>query len=184
MPHRTTLPPKWSERSCIRAYLSTYGCWLLVAKNQRITNYRIRRLRLSRLLLEQAARHPSPRIIRTFGNNVKKHSRPVLIMVVFGTFFSGCAAIGARQGSNKTRPYAGVRDDIHYLAHPSEADVPSLQWLNVIDLPFSAVVDTVMLPFDSRSEPNAAQNAKLPNQSSDPTLSSGTSPAAQETRHP
>jgi hypothetical protein len=32
------------------------------------TNYRIRRLRLSRLLLMQAARHPSPRIIRTLGN--------------------------------------------------------------------------------------------------------------------
>ena len=28
-------------------------------------NYRIRRLRLSRLLLVQAARHQSPRIIRT-----------------------------------------------------------------------------------------------------------------------
>jgi hypothetical protein len=28
--------------------------------------YRIRRLRLSRLLLVQEARHPSPRIIRTF----------------------------------------------------------------------------------------------------------------------
>jgi len=31
-------------------------------------NYRIRRLRLSRLLLGQAARHPSPRIIRTLGH--------------------------------------------------------------------------------------------------------------------
>jgi hypothetical protein len=30
-------------------------------------NYRIRRLRLSRLLLGQEARHPSPRIIRTLG---------------------------------------------------------------------------------------------------------------------
>ena len=33
----------------------------------RRTNYRIRRLRLSRLLLVQETRHPSPRIIRTFG---------------------------------------------------------------------------------------------------------------------
>ena len=123
-------------------------------------------------------------IKEAFGNDVNKHSLPVLIILVVGTLFSGCAAIGVRQGSNVTRPYAGVREDIHYLAHPSEADVPSLQWLNVIDLPFSAVVDTVMLPFDSRSEPTAAQNAKLPNQSSDPTLSSVTSPAGQEPRHP
>ena len=33
-----------------------------------LTNYRIRRLRLSRLLLVQEARHPSPRIIRTLGD--------------------------------------------------------------------------------------------------------------------
>ena len=31
------------------------------------TNFRIRRLRLSRSLLRQEARHPSPRIIRAFG---------------------------------------------------------------------------------------------------------------------
>ena len=34
---------------------------------RKVPNYRIRRLRLSRLLLVQPARHPSPRIIRTFG---------------------------------------------------------------------------------------------------------------------
>src|SRR5208337_5305157 len=33
-----------------------------------LTNYRIRRLRLSRLLLVQEARHPSPRIIKTLGH--------------------------------------------------------------------------------------------------------------------
>ena len=40
----------------------------------RRTSYRIRRLRLSRLLLVQEARHPSPRIIRTLG---KKHQMPI-----------------------------------------------------------------------------------------------------------
>ena len=36
-------------------------------RKTRRTNYRIRRLRLSRLLLGQETRHPSSRIIRTFG---------------------------------------------------------------------------------------------------------------------
>jgi len=48
-------------------------------------NYRIRRLRLSRLLLEQAARHPSARIIRTFDLQVKATLRRISIgLVVLG----------------------------------------------------------------------------------------------------
>ena len=60
----------------------------------------------------------------------------------------GCASIGARERDGAGRPYAGVRDDAHYLAHPNEADKPGLQSLNAIDLPFSFVVDTFLLPYD------------------------------------
>src|SRR5271165_4755591 len=42
---------------------------MLSSSRNRLTNYRIRRLRLSRLLLVQEARHPSPRIIRTLARN-------------------------------------------------------------------------------------------------------------------
>jgi len=63
-------------------------------------------------------------------------------------FVSGCAAIGARERDGAGRPFAGVRDDAYYLAHPREADKPALQPLNIIDLPFSFVVDTLLLPYD------------------------------------
>jgi mannose-6-phosphate isomerase-like protein (cupin superfamily) len=39
------------------------------------TNYRIRRLRLSRLLLVQEARHPSPRIIWTLGSSMTPNAK-------------------------------------------------------------------------------------------------------------
>ena len=64
----------------------------------------------------------------------------------------GCAAIGSRENEGAGRPYAGVRDDVYYLAHPSEADQPALQFFNVIDLPFSFLVDTVCLPWDLAAE--------------------------------
>lgn len=62
---------------------------------------------------------------------------------------SGCAAIGARERDGAGRSFAGTRDDWHYLVHPSEADVPALQPLNIIDMPFSCVVDFVCWPYDS-----------------------------------
>jgi len=61
---------------------------------------------------------------------------------------SGCAAIGARTNYGPGRPYAGVRDDAPLPGPSSEADIPGLQPLNLIDLPLSFVVDTLLLPFD------------------------------------
>lgn len=61
---------------------------------------------------------------------------------------SGCAAIGTRVSKGGGRPYAGVREDAYYLANPSEADHPALQPLNIVDMPFSFVVDTLCLPYD------------------------------------
>jgi uncharacterized protein YceK len=74
------------------------------------------------------------------------------IRVICGCFLlivlSGCAAIGARDRDGAGRSFAGVRDDWHYLVHPSEADMPSLQPLNILDMPFSFVVDLVCWPYD------------------------------------
>jgi uncharacterized protein YceK len=61
---------------------------------------------------------------------------------------SSCAAIGARDRDSAGKQFAGVREDAYYLAHPSEADVPALQPLNLIDMPFSFVVDFVCWPHD------------------------------------
>jgi hypothetical protein len=56
------------------------------------TNYRIRRLRLSRHLLGQAARHPSPRIIRTLGMNSLLASDSPMVGGVLGTVVSSALA--------------------------------------------------------------------------------------------
>ena len=73
--------------------------------------------------------------------------RPVLHTVLL-VLLSGCAAISSRVNNGAGRPYAGLRDDAHYLAHPPEADMPLLQPLNMLDMPFSFVVDTLCLPYD------------------------------------
>ncbi len=58
----------WSQHhSTIRFWLSSVGGSITAP------NYRIRRLRLSRLLLVQESRHPSPRIISTLAS---LHDRP------------------------------------------------------------------------------------------------------------
>ncbi|NBR84830.1 MAG: YceK/YidQ family lipoprotein [Proteobacteria bacterium] len=61
---------------------------------------------------------------------------------------TGCAAIGMRTNGSAPEPYAGVKGNAHYLANPQLADKPSLQFMNILDLPFSAALDTVLLPFD------------------------------------
>ena len=82
--------------------------------------------------------------------------RPIFQTVLL-LLLSGCAAISSRVNNGAGRPYAGLRDDAHYLAHPSEADMPFLQPLNLLDMPFSLVVDTFCLPYDLMkhgSQPN------------------------------
>ena len=62
---------------------------------------------------------------------------------------SGCASIGGR-GDSRFYPgvYPGVRNHAYYFAHPEESDRPSLWWLGIIDFPFSAALDTALLPWD------------------------------------
>jgi len=74
----------------------------------------------------------------------------LFLAVLSGT---GCASIGARQDQNVAQLYPGVRDDAYYLFHPSQADHAALQWLNLLDLPFSAVADTFMIQVDLSGDP-------------------------------
>ena len=61
---------------------------------------------------------------------------------------SGCSSIGGHEQVSD-HVYPGVRNDAYCLSHPSEADIPCLQWMLVVDLPFSAVLDTLLWPFDA-----------------------------------
>ena len=61
----------------------------------------------------------------------------------------GCSAIGSRPVQGDESPYfIGVRNDVYYLFHPSKADNPYLQPLNIIDFPFSLIADILYLPYD------------------------------------
>jgi uncharacterized protein YceK len=66
---------------------------------------------------------------------------------------SGCAAITTREGGIGG-PYSGVRSDAYYIANPSAADDPGSQILDIADMPFSFLADTVCLPFDLLSNNN------------------------------
>ncbi|MEO6994762.1 MAG: YceK/YidQ family lipoprotein [Lacunisphaera sp.] len=100
---------------------------------------------------------------------MKSHTVRIVTLTLFTIAASGCASIGARQGAQEHKPYQGVNDDVHYLANPSEADHPSLQWLNIIDLPFSAVLDTILLPFDLAGKHDGDQIAPQPIKSPETT---------------
>jgi uncharacterized protein YceK len=72
----------------------------------------------------------------------------VLAVTVASLFNCGCASYTARRDQDEVHLYPGVRQDAYYLVHPKEADVPCLQWLNIVDMPFSAIADTVLIPVD------------------------------------
>jgi uncharacterized protein YceK len=92
---------------------------------------------------------------------MKSYRFPVYLCLLFSV--AGCASIGTRQREGAGRPYAGVREDIYYLAHPEEADKPALQSLNVIDLPFSFLLDTLLLPYDLSRQTKHAEPSDPPN---------------------
>ena len=65
---------------------------------------------------------------------------------------SGCASfMGHRPSDETAKPYPGVRIDARQIAHPSTvAGVPApavVVW-SILDFPFSAVLDTLLLPID------------------------------------
>src|SRR5579859_4692410 len=70
---------------------------------------------------------------------------------------AGCSSIYDRESNIRQRPYAGVRDDAHFLVHPGESDIPPMQWANVFDMPFSALLDTAFLPYDLMYPPAPPQ---------------------------
>ena len=86
-----------------------------------------------------------------FGGNLRTAKSKILSILLCAIAMSGagCASVGGR-GDSRFYPgvYPGVQNHVYYFAHPEENDMPSLWWLGVIDLPFSAALDTVLLPWD------------------------------------
>ena len=74
-------------------------------------------------------------------------ANPSMINAALGAalFLTGCASIGAHSEGPRPDPYAGVRADADSIAHLAKH--PSQSWA-IIDLPFSFVWDTLVLPCD------------------------------------
>lgn len=77
-----------------------------------------------------------------------------LIAALLVLNLSGCAtSIGLVGKTDKAMPYFGVQFDGHILANPQELSErnPVLLWIGyplaLIDLPLSAVADTLALPY-------------------------------------
>ena len=68
----------------------------------------------------------------------------VLLVALFAVGSSGCASFITRRFDDDRKPYPGVRADIESLKPGEEGS--SAWWL--LDLPFSALYDTLALPFD------------------------------------
>jgi uncharacterized protein YceK len=71
-------------------------------------------------------------------------------VVLFG---AGCGSISAHEDNAPPHMYAGVHRDAHDLAHPQDAGDPPMQYLNIIDFPFSATLDTILIPYDCARKP-------------------------------
>ena len=61
---------------------------------------------------------------------------------------SGCAAFQSRSEDGATEFYAGTRENVAQLRDPDPEDRALRRLMYVVDLPFSAVVDTFLIPFD------------------------------------
>lgn len=65
---------------------------------------------------------------------------------------TGCTSISARWRGERGRAYPGVRMDVeHVKNYQTEGELIAL-----IDLPFSALVDTLFIPWDVGGEPSTA----------------------------
>jgi uncharacterized protein YceK len=84
-------------------------------------------------------------------------SRTITALLLLAPLFVGCGSIGGRHDSGfYPGLYPGVRYDCYYLSHPHEnTDMQPLWWMGSLDLPPSAVLDTLLLPYDFVTRPIA-----------------------------
>jgi uncharacterized protein YceK len=61
---------------------------------------------------------------------------------------TGCAAFSARNEDGAAEFYAGTRENVEQLRNPNPDDRALRRLMYVVDLPFSAIVDTLLIPFD------------------------------------
>lgn len=72
--------------------------------------------------------------------------RALLVALLFSQ--AACAAVEARRADGATEFYAGTRENVAQLRDPDPEDRPLRRLMYVVDLPFSALLDTLLIPFD------------------------------------
>lgn len=70
---------------------------------------------------------------------------PCLLALVL---LNGCAAVEARREDGAAEFYAGTRENVEQLRSPSDEDRVLRRLMYVVDLPFSALLDTLLIPVD------------------------------------
>jgi uncharacterized protein YceK len=67
-----------------------------------------------------------------------------------------------RPNAETAKPYPGVRVDANQIAHPSAVagvPAPGVVFWSVVDFPFSAVLDTLLLPIDVPAAVHGIRNS-------------------------
>ncbi len=68
-------------------------------------------------------------------------------------FLTGCGSISSRWRGERGKAYPGVRMDVEHVKHyTTEGEL-----IAILDIPLSAVVDTLFIPWDVESEETAAR---------------------------
>lgn len=76
----------------------------------------------------------------------------LLLAAVIVTVLTGCGSISARWRGERGKPYPGVRMAADTVTHYTREG----ELIAIFDMPLSAVVDTIMLPWDLTAQEQAA----------------------------
>ncbi|MDX6769143.1 MAG: YceK/YidQ family lipoprotein [Elusimicrobiota bacterium] len=74
-----------------------------------------------------------------------RNPAPVVALLVA---LSGCAAVEARREDGAAEFYSGTRENVAQRRDPDPEDRPLRRLMYVVDLPFSAILDTLLIPVD------------------------------------
>jgi uncharacterized protein YceK len=86
------------------------------------------------------------------------------VLILFG---SGCASVMNRRAHAETKPFPGVRRDAYLLMHPkSVGELPlhpvDVLTFSLVDMPWSAAVDALLLPMDLTKHKPEVEESKGP----------------------
>jgi uncharacterized protein YceK len=79
-----------------------------------------------------------------------------LALVAALVFLTGCGSLTSRWRGQRGEAYPGVRMDVEHATHYTSEG----EWIALFDIPLSAVVDTLFLPYDLTGTDKKAEALK------------------------